>query len=1081
MKTGFRSRVLSGFGALVTAVLLVVPSIGAQQGGTVTGRVLDSQSGQPLAAAQVFISALDLGGLTQQNGRYLLQNVPAGTHTLTVARIGYRTTEAQVSVGGGQTVEQNFAVAEEALQLDEIIVTGTPGGTQRRAIGNTVETVDVSELLANVSVRDFQDLLSGRAGGGVRFSRLAGNIGTGSPITLRGAGSFDLSRTQPLVFVDGIRVNNETQAGPELSRGPQVNVLNDFNPADIESIEIIKGPAAASLYGTEASAGVIQIITKRGQEGAPEFSLSVREGTNYMSDPAGRLGDLYYCPSFPTYGCTDRNDLKAYNMYDEGTRYIREGYFPWPTENLYSNGASRSYQADVRGGSESVRYFASAGYTNEQGFTSFNRDKKYQVRANLGVNLGEFFTVDVSTGFTDGFTRFGDAVEREGGIWQDMIWSHGYFLDTNLPFGTPGSNPRLGGFQERLPTDHEKIELTRDYTRFTGSATLNFQSGSFSLPDMAGLGDVTGTVSSRVIIGIDKSWDINRSLFPVHQNVVPDNLAAFTDEWLPTFGATSTGLLNYQRPITTAETFDYSLTARLALSDSWSAVSSFGAQYYVNRFDKLELEGRNFASPVSTTINQLAPATIATIYENIEDKSLGYYVQQEVGWNDRIFVTGALRFDDNSTFGADAPARTYPKVSGTWVVSEESFWNFGFVNSLRVRGAWGQAGRQPSAIAGFNTFAAIPGPRGVSAIQPDAPGNSGVEPEVSTELEMGFDAAFLDDRLSAEFSHYWRKDENLLLNVPVLGSFGIPGSVQRNFGRLDNWGWEAQLHARLYSSSAFSFDLDVMADYTNNEIKELEDPSVVSQSGGRQIGLPFPSHIVRAKVVSAEFDPAGSLTNVYGQNMTAMCDMGIFLGPHDRDDLNLTQEQILENSKYGNLEGGEAAPCGGRQYIWSGRAFAPYSFSLAPRIGLLNNTLQIFALAEGQYGRFGREDGKAWAHIDTETQAALTEDDAVWASSFALNSTSSSHEKTLFDADFWKLREIGARYELPESWLRGVSRASLALSGRNLWTIWRKQTHIYGVKVTDPEFGSPRDISGAGGWWEMPPLSSVNLTLRMTF
>ncbi len=712
-------------------------------------------------------------------------------------------------------------MTEEALQLDEIIVTGTPGGTQRRTLGNSVMTVDVGDIAQQVPVRNFQDLLSGRAGGGVRFSRLAGNVGTGSPMSLRGTGSFDLDRSQPLIYVDGIRVNNETHAGPELSRGAQVNVLNDFNPSDIESIEIIKGPAAASLYGTEASAGVIQIITKKGREGAPEFSLSVREGTNYMSDPAGRLGDLYYCPAFPTYGCTDRNDLKAYNMYDEGTRYIREGYFPWPTENLYSNGSSREYQADIRGGGETIRYFASAGYTDDQGFTQFNRDEKYQIRANLGVNLGEFFTVGFSTGFTDGFTRFGDAVERERGIWQDMIWSHGYFLDTNRPFGTPGSNPRLGGFQERLPTDHENIELTRDYTRFTGSATANFQSGSFSLPM-----DVTGTISSRLIIGIDKGWDINNSLFRVHQNVVPDHLKEFTDEWLPTFGATTTGKLNYQRPVTTAETFDYSLTARLTLSDSWSSNSSFGAQYYVNRLDKIELEGRDFASPVSTTINQVAPATLATIYENVEDKSLGFYVQEEVGWNDRIFVTGALRFDDNSTFGADAPARTYPKVSGTWVVSEEDFWAFDFMNSLRVRGAWGRAGRQPTAIAGFNTFSAIPGPRGVSAIQPESPGNSGVEPEVSTELEMGFDAAFFDDRLATEFTHYWRKDENLLLSVPVLGSFGIPGSVQRNFGRLDNWGWEAQLHARLYTSSAISIDLDVMADYTNNEIKELDDPAV---------------------------------------------------------------------------------------------------------------------------------------------------------------------------------------------------------------------------------------------------------------
>ena len=284
MKTGFRSRVPSAFGALVMAFLLVVPSLGAQQGGTVTGRVLDSQTGLPLAAVQVFVSALDLGGLTQQNGRYLLQNVPAGTHTLTVARIGYRTAEAQVTVGGGQTVEQNFAMAEEALQLDEIIVTGTPGGTQRRALGNTVASVDVSDIVADVAITNFQDLLSGRTTG-LSFTSLTGSVGAGTAMQIRGAGSFTLGQ-QPLIYVDGVRVNNDNGAGPLVGGGAGANVLDDFNPEDIESVEIIKGPSAASLYGTEASAGVIQIITKKGNVGAPQFNVSIRQGTNFMTNPA---------------------------------------------------------------------------------------------------------------------------------------------------------------------------------------------------------------------------------------------------------------------------------------------------------------------------------------------------------------------------------------------------------------------------------------------------------------------------------------------------------------------------------------------------------------------------------------------------------------------------------------------------------------------------------------------------------------------------------------------------------------------------------------------------------------------------
>jgi TonB-linked SusC/RagA family outer membrane protein len=1051
--------------------------IQAQVVGTVAGQVRDSRTGEPMSAVQVFIAQLDLGVLTQQNGRYVLLNVPAGSHELTVQRIGYAAATRSVTVGDGEAVVENFDLVEEALQLDEVIVTGTPGGTQRRAIGNTVTTLDVSSVVQDAAVTNFQDLLSGRGVGGVRFTRLAGNVGTGSPLTLRGAGSFNLGRSQPLIYVDGVRVNNDSNAGPQLSQGSQVNVLNDFNPADIESIEIIKGPAAASLYGTEASAGVIQIITKKGRQGAPEFNVAVREGVNYMPDPAGRLGTFHFCPSAPSYGCTSRDELEPYNMYEEATRYIAEGYFPWPSENLYSYGHSRAYDLDVRGGGETIRYFVSGSYGDDQGYTYFNRDEKYRFRGNLGVTLTENFSLDVSTGLTNGFTRFGDAMQQEGGIWQDMIWSKGYFLDRNRPWGTPGSNPRLGGFQERLPPDHELIEQTRDYTRFTGSATVNFQSGDLALAGMS------ASVSSRAVVGLDKGWDINQRLWRVAPTTVPEHLQAYTDQWLPTTRETATGRLEHRRPVNRSLTFDYSITGRLEVNEAWSLSTSAGAQYYENQLDEVELEGRDFASPVSTTINQTSSATLATEYELVTDKSLGFYVQQEVGWNDRIFVTGAVRFDDNSTFGAEAPARRYPKVSGTWVVSEESFWNVDWINSLRLRGAWGQAGRQPTAIAGFNTYAASPGPRGTSAIRPESPGNPGVEPEVSTEIEVGFDAAFLQDRISAEFTHYWRKDDNLLLSVPVLGSFGIPGSVDRNVGQMASWGWEAHLSTRVYQSEMFSFDLDLTADYTDNEIRELDEPSVASQSGGVQIGLPYPGHVVRAYVTSAEFDPAGSLANVYGQRIRAMCDMGVFLGPHDPSDPNLTREQLLENSKYGKLLGGEPGPCGGRQYLWSGRAFATHTFSVAPRVSLFNNQLQIFALAEGQYGRWAREDGKAWTHIDASSAAALTEDDPWWAAMRRLNDTSTSHEKHLFDADFWKLREVGARYSLPESLIEPTpfSRASLSVSARNVWTIWVAQKYISGLRVTDPEFGAPSNLGGTGSFWEMPPMANINVTLRVTF
>src|SRR5690606_21116911 len=714
----------------------------------------------------------------------------------------------------------------------------------------------------------------------------------------------------------------------------QVSVLDDFNPEDIESIEIIKGPAAASLYGTEASAGVIQIITKKGRDGSPEFNVSIRQGVNYLPDPAGKLGTMWTCPTDPAPGptdCRNEEDLLAYNMYDEANRYIREGYFPWPRENLFSNGHAHGYNVDVRGGTQGVQYFVSANYDQEEGFVWYNTDETLRLRANVGVVFNERFSLDVSTGYVDGYTRFEGATPSDGGLWQDLLWSNGYYLDWVTPFDRPGANPRLGGFQEHLPTDVAETEATREYSRFTGSATLNFASPEFTF------GNTRASLNSRAVLGVDKGWDTNRNLHPLEDGIVPEHLAQYTDEWAAVYSETVTGQLRYARPITTNFTMDYALTANLQVGDRWGSATSFGAQYYVNQMDEFINTGTGFASPLSTTINQIAQSQMVTEYEYIENMSLGFYVQETLSFADRLFVTGALRFDDNSTFGSDAPALIYPKLSGTWVISEESFWNVGPVNSLRLRGAWGKAGRQPSALAGINTFEAIPGPGGAAAIRPASPGNPKIEPEVSTELELGFDVAFLDDRIAGEFTHYWRSDDKQLLPIGIPSSFGVPGSVEQNLGRIDNWGWEAQVDARVYQGDTFSFDLNLGADHTDNEIKSLGNyPGTTSI----RIGLPYPNVIIGDWVVDAAFDPSapatGNFTNAFGERITALCDAGISLAP-DPDAPNATQ--------YGVLPGGAAVPCSEipDRNIFAGRGFATYTFRVAPTLGVFNNRLQLFA------------------------------------------------------------------------------------------------------------------------------------------
>jgi TonB-dependent SusC/RagA subfamily outer membrane receptor len=923
--------------------------------------------------------------------------------------------------------------------------------------------------------------------------------------------------------VDGVRVNNSTDGGPTLGGTTgQVNVLDDFNPEDIESVEIIKGPAAASLYGTEASAGVIQIITKKGREGAPEFNISVRQGTNYMRDPAQRvLGDMWTCPTDDAPGganpgCPNASDLERYNMYDEANNYIANGYFAWPTENLFQNGHSQSYNVDVRGGTQTVRYFLSANYDNEEGFVWYNTDETFRLRANVGIVFNDHFSLDVSSGYVDGYTQFESATTNDGGLFQDLVWSNGYYLDRITPFdmtaaelatrncaGEPGcaANPRLGGFQEHLPSDvAQDTEATRDYSRFTGSGTLNITSGEINL------GGMSLNLTNRIIAGVDRGWDVNRNLFRRETYEPEPELFEYCANrgpgcvpvvWDNRYTETATGQMTFAKPVTSEYSFDYAVTAALQASESLRFNTAFGAQYNVREIEGFDNSGQGFASIFSETINQISQANITTDYELIQNKSLGFYIQEEIGFNDRLFITGALRFDDNSTFGERAEARQYPKVSGTWLVSEESFWGFDAINSLRIRGAWGKAGRQPESLAQFNVYAAAPGAGGSPAVRPSSPGNPAVEPEVSTEIEAGFDVAFLDDRLSGSFTYWTREDRNALLAIPLVASFGYPGSVDQNVGAIDNWGWEAQLSARLYESQAISFDLDLGADHTDNEIKDLGTAAGGNViTGSRiQIGLPWPNITVANIVPEAGFDdPSDGLLpactaalvasdtlcryqlNAFGEGVWAYCDMGVDLAP--------AGTPTAQINKYGRMPGGELRQCTGNtgRNIFAGRGFASYTWSVAPRVSLLDNQLQVYALAEGQYGRTGADNAHNWSHIYNATIVSRIEDDPIWVASDRANGQGCGWEKCLYDADFWKLREVGARYTLPQSWIErtGASRASLAFSARNLWTIWQAQKEVYGMPVTDPEYGNI-SANGSANFWEQPALTSLNVTLRVTF
>ncbi|SVC15070.1 uncharacterized protein METZ01_LOCUS267924, partial [marine metagenome] len=245
--------------------------------GSLTGLVTDAASGRAMSAAQVFIAGTGLGSLTNASGRYLIVNVPAGQHTLRVELIGYAASEQTVNVSEGSATAADFQLEEVALALDEIVVTGTAGQARRREVGNTIAQVKIDEIAEPVA--GIGELLQARVTGArIQFS--SGNSGSGPDIRLRGNTSTALSN-QPLIYIDGMRAKSEPTSSQNGAEDPY-SPLNDLNPDDIDRIEIVKGPAATTLYGSEAAAGVIQIFTKSGGNGAPQWTAETQQGYAYF-------------------------------------------------------------------------------------------------------------------------------------------------------------------------------------------------------------------------------------------------------------------------------------------------------------------------------------------------------------------------------------------------------------------------------------------------------------------------------------------------------------------------------------------------------------------------------------------------------------------------------------------------------------------------------------------------------------------------------------------------------------------------------------------------------------------------------
>jgi TonB-linked SusC/RagA family outer membrane protein len=976
------------FFIIVLAALALLPAAARAQDSTLAGTVVSAATSVPLDGARVTIDGTPLVQTTDADGRFRFPDVRGTRVTLRVVRIGYQPVATEVAVGA---TDLRLTLRESTVQLDELVVTGQPGGTERRAVGNSIATIDAPAALELSGSGDVGNLINGRAPG-VTIIPGSGRVGAGPTITVRGLGSLSLS-SQPLLYIDGVRVTNDIATGPSsIAGGGNVSRLNDIAPEDIESIEIIKGPAAATIYGTEASNGVIQVITKKGRAGGrPQVNLTMKQGTNWFQDPEGRM---------PTNFASDgAGGILTWDPVDQ------EKARGTP---IWTNGHTQSYNASVSGGSEAVQYYISGTYDDDNGIEPINGLRQFGGHANLSFPISP--TLDVSTSLN----------YHRGKIHLGIDYGNGVMFNTM--FGSPLSadSPTRGFFQAPPEAWYSGVfDYTQDVSRFTGSATVRHRPLKW--------------LDQRLTIGLDQTGEDNQAL----TQFMPPDVAQYFDE------VSALGSVTINRRDIAFYTADYAANARFALSPKLSSATSIGAQYYQRRLDTLGIQGTQFPAPDLRT--GISTANTFGSQDFVTNKTIGLFAQQMFGLNDRVFLTGAVRVDNNSAFGDNFDFATYPKVSGTWVISEEPFWRLGFVSALKLRAAYGASGQQPESFAALRTYAPATGPNDQPAVTPQFVGNPDLKPERGEEFELGFEAG-LFDRVGIDFTVFSKQTKDAILLRNTAPSNGFPGQQFVNIGQVSNRGIELQVNAQPVVSPKVRWDLGVSVATAHNFIKDLGGiPSIALglPLQSQQEGYPIAGYFVK-KVVSAEVDPTGTVTS-------ALCDGG---------------------------PGNAAVACEDASPVFVGTPIPKVTGAFTTTVTLFGN-LRLYGLVDFKRGH-RRFNADRWVRCDVFLECPENVDptgvDPRVLADIQLGTDLQTVNTFIEDASFFKLREISASYTVPDRWARalGAARASVTVSGRNLHT-WTNFTGL------DPESQSNPGELDFFGQAVTPTLAQFVTTISLSF
>jgi TonB-linked SusC/RagA family outer membrane protein len=987
----------------------------------IAGRVTERGTDAPISDANVVVVGTQRGARTDRNGAYRIADVAPGSYTIRVMRLGYGASSRLVNVTAGTDVTADFVLQTSAVEIDQVVVTATGATERKRENGNDVGIIKPGQTLSLAAEPNLTSSLAAKTPG-LTITQSMGTSGASARIRIRGANSVSLSN-EPLLIVDGVKMDNSTASlGTQIGTGgAQISRFDDINPDDIETIEVLKGPAASALYGTAAANGVIQITTKRGRSGRTQWRLFSQYGSQI--DPTDYPANYFNVGTLASgatanFSCT--MDNASLGRCKQGTL---ASFNPEKFYNVFGTGTIKSGGLNIFGGSDASQFFVAGDIDRQVGVVPVNRTHNYSFRANLTSRLSQKLNATFTTNYVDRDVRLPDNDNDIYGPLGNILLGHAFNCSATA-FHAGSLAPQCGtdtlsnGFYSALPSTFY-IRQQRQYAkRFVGGATATWQPLSW----LTGVGQA----------GMDVNNVFDTQFFP--SNVVTWVNATLRD-----------GAITEYRRQAPSYSAQGSFTANHSFHTNLATQTVVGAAY------QNEQQHYTFASATQLISNtqSLAAATANKIVgeDNQTIITVGGYGREQLAWKDRAFLTASLRADENSAFGKNFKLAYYPAASASWVISEEPFlqshslFSSGHVSQVRLRASYGQSGQRPAfrqADTYLSAAAIAQGSTELAAAVVGGTGNPDLKPEISTEYELGFDASFLRDRVGVNLTHYSKTTRDALIARVLAPSLGVSSTQYVNLGRVFNGGTEFSVNATALDNRNAKLEVTVAGSSLKNKLEQLgkDIAPIVFGTQQHREGYPLGGYWTQQIVSYSDANNDGILT---------------------RSELTVTDTMV-----------------------YRGPVLPTYEFNVTPTLTIRQN-LRVSALIQRRGGNFVYNNTEefrcttsAFSNCRAVNDPTAPLDDQAAVIGYL---KSFSHWGFIQKGDFTKLREVSATYGLPRgvAGRLGFRDASITLAGRNLktWTPY---------KGFDPEVNSQQNANfSVSDFLTQPPFRQFVARLDLNF